>query len=114
MIISREFGKAPKIPEGMLELAWRQHCHVVRVMCFDEINEDGTDVGQKTDFYSITPFLPGKEDRITLQDGTLCEVYRAFFQVVTMNDDSGKITAVIMVPSVAALRINKDVAEDDE
>lgn len=93
----------PQVTEEMLRDAKELGLHPINVIC----DEQGAKVGDQSglSFIALVPSVPRQGDRIGLEDGRTCEVQRVYFKVVSRRDDTGKISSIILVPSVYAILI---------
>jgi hypothetical protein len=93
----------PHASREMFEEADLLGLEIVNVIC----DEQGAKVGDATgvSFAAMTAFLPRAGDRISLKDGTVCEVKRVHFNLSQRNDDQGRMQSLALVPNVVAYKI---------
>ena len=105
MSINYDPDAIPEITREMLEEADQFRLHPVHVIC----DEAGAQVGDAAgvSFIALVSFLPRAGDRITLTDGSTCEVKRTYFKVAQRNNDAGRIASIHLIPTLVAHKIDK-------
>lgn len=101
MAISRDPDRAPKSTPEEEALAQELDLQLLNVIC----DEPGAQVGDATgvSFTALTPGIPAAGDHIILQDGTVCEVRRIHWKVVSIPDSDGRTSCQCLVPNVSAV-----------
>ena len=100
MLVNRDPDRVPKATEAMIRWAKETNQQLVHVIC----DEPGAVVGDQVgiNFFAIVPFLPRSGDRITLENGRVCEVKLTLFSVARLPDPASGSEVIALIPNVVA------------